>query len=409
MEKNIKKNFIWNIFGLTFNSFNSLFFLIIVKYVNGIDKAGIFTYAFSICCLFYMLSTYFSRTYQVANYEKYHLNDYFSCRIVSSVISFILLLMLSIISGFSLYKIAVILLIMLFRVIESISDCLFAEIQRNGNLYKAGISLTLKAIIGLLVFLLIDVLTKNILISLLGLIIVNFIIFILYDKRNINNIKLKFKSDNIKPILVKAFPVFIFSFLGIYLANSQKYVLTYYADNSIQTIFGIIIMPATVLSLVGNYLILPFINVLTTYYKDNKYSDFIKLSVKIILFLLIIGVICIIGCYFLGIPVLNLIYGMELNEYKMLLMIIMIASVLFALSMILSNLLTVLDSNKIQSVLYLISSIISTAVSIYLISNYGIDGAVYSYLISFIINTLLYLIVFVIKAKSIKNLCYAKK
>jgi hypothetical protein len=54
MKKNIK-NFIWNNIGLTFNSFNSLFFLIIVRYINGTDIAGVFTYSFSLCCLFYII------------------------------------------------------------------------------------------------------------------------------------------------------------------------------------------------------------------------------------------------------------------------------------------------------------------------------------------------------------------
>ena len=37
MKNNLKKNVIWNTLGLTFNSFNSLFFLIIINRINGID------------------------------------------------------------------------------------------------------------------------------------------------------------------------------------------------------------------------------------------------------------------------------------------------------------------------------------------------------------------------------------
>ena len=52
MQVNLKKDFIWNMIGSTFSSFNSLFFLIIVTRINGSNEAGIFTFAFSTACYF---------------------------------------------------------------------------------------------------------------------------------------------------------------------------------------------------------------------------------------------------------------------------------------------------------------------------------------------------------------------
>ena len=36
MNGNLKKNFIWNMIGMTLNSFNSLFFMIIVTRLNNL-------------------------------------------------------------------------------------------------------------------------------------------------------------------------------------------------------------------------------------------------------------------------------------------------------------------------------------------------------------------------------------
>ena len=63
----LRKNFIWNLIGLSFYGFISLFLLIIVKRINGLDISGIFSYAYSICTLFFYISLYYSRTYQIAN------------------------------------------------------------------------------------------------------------------------------------------------------------------------------------------------------------------------------------------------------------------------------------------------------------------------------------------------------
>ena len=72
MEKDIqfKKNFIWNIIGTGFNAFNSLFFMIAITRINGVDNAGIYTIAYSTACILYMIGIYAGRIYQVTESNK---------------------------------------------------------------------------------------------------------------------------------------------------------------------------------------------------------------------------------------------------------------------------------------------------------------------------------------------------
>ena len=72
--KLLKKNVIWNTIGVTLNSFNSLFFLIIINRINGIDDGGIFSFAFSLACLLFVIGIYAGRTYQVSDIRD-ELND----------------------------------------------------------------------------------------------------------------------------------------------------------------------------------------------------------------------------------------------------------------------------------------------------------------------------------------------
>ena len=69
-DKGFRKNFIWNIIGTTFNAFNSLFFMIIITRVNGLENAGIFTLAFSTACILYIIGIYAGRIYQVTEASK---------------------------------------------------------------------------------------------------------------------------------------------------------------------------------------------------------------------------------------------------------------------------------------------------------------------------------------------------
>lgn len=404
MEENTKKNTLWNTIGLTFNSFNSLFFLLIVRWINGLSISGIFSYAFSLCSLFYIVSTYFSRTYQIANYDgNKNLSQFFTTRSLFSVLSLVIIFLFSVLSGFTAEKISIIIFIMLFRTIEALSDCLFGYIQEHGLLYKVGISYTIKALTGLFVFFIIDLITKNINIALVGLVVINIIVMMLYDMKNVHILssgeKIRTDFSRVKMILKEAFPIFAFSFLSIYMSNAQKYVMTYFISNELQSIFGILIMPATMLGLVGAYLIMPFITRLNSLYKEEKLKDFFRVSMKILAALFIVGLLALIVCFFIGIPVLNILYNYDLSKYRMGLEIIILGSIMAAATMIMSNILTIIKSNVSQLVIYLFSSLISTGLSMIFTKAFGLDGAIWAYFISYTVCFVTFFAFFVYRLK----------
>ena len=99
MKNNLKKNFIWNSVGSIIYSFTSLFYMIISTRVLGIDKAGIFTFAFSTANILQVLGIYAGRTYQVTETnEKISDSDYYYNRIFSCIFMVIIGFM------FCLYK-----------------------------------------------------------------------------------------------------------------------------------------------------------------------------------------------------------------------------------------------------------------------------------------------------------------
>lgn len=401
----LRKNFIWNLIGLSFYGFISLFLLIIVKRVNGLDISGIFSYAYSICTLVFYISLYYSRTYQIANYDNNKsFNQFISARVLSVILSLFLILMFCFVSKFDTFKIIVIMLLMLFRSVDAISDTFYGYLQEHEKLYQVGISYTLKSVIGTFLFLVVDLITNNICLSIGALLFVNVVFFYLYDYYNFKKLykdRILFDISNIKLIAKEAFPIFIFTFLAIFLSNAQKYVLVYISSNELQSIFAMIIMPATVLSLVGNYLINPFINKLNLFFKNGEIKEFNSLSMKIILSLFLIGIVGVFVCYFIGIPILNIIYSINLDQYRICLTIIIFASILNALSMIFSSLLIILNKNNIQTLFYLISSVIAVFVCLF-ISDDVIMAATLSYLISYSFNIIVYYLYYCYVVKKLK-------
>ena len=157
--------------------------------------------------------------------------------------------------------------------------------------------------------------------------------------------------------------------------------MDFVSDATLQNIYGIILMPGTVLSLCAQYIINPYIVPLTDLFKRKKYNEFRRTLLKIIAVICFLGILCIIGAYILGIPVLNLIYGIELSKYKTDLLIIILGSIFVALIAVISSGLTILNKNYIQMYIYIFSSILSTVLGIVLINQFKVLGASLTYLI----------------------------
>ena len=387
-----RKNFIWNFLGLTINSFNSLFFLVIVNRINGDIDAGIFTYAFSLICLLYFIGIFFSRTYQISNKDNINNKEFIVNRIISCIIMLLITLILILIHKYDFYKSLIIISITLFRLLEAFADVLYGIEQKNGKLYEAGYSMFIKGIIGVILFGLIDYLTKNLLLACFSLSFTNLLFILLLDiPKSKIYIEKEINKNNIFKIYKITYPIFLFSFLNIYLVNASKYMLDIFDTATIQNIYGIILMPGTILSLCGQYILNPYITKLSEYYNKKEYVTFKKTIKNICILMIAIGIICEIVCYFLGIPVLELIYGINLNKYKFHLMLIIFGAIFLAIIAVFTTALTIFKKYNLQMYIYIISSMISVIISYLLVKEYKITGACIEYSLIMIFQTITYL------------------
>ena len=410
IDKNkFKKNFLWNMIGMTCNCFNSLFFMILITRINSMDDAGIFTLSFSIACLVYSIGTYAGRVYQVTNVnDSITDSDFIIHRAITCVMMVFISLMYCFISGYSLYKFTVVILLCIYKSLEAFSDVLYGVVQKNNNLYQVGISLTIKSVFALILFVVVDIVTRNIIYSILFAILAWILVIVLYDFKNVNYVskfKLHFNISSLRDIFKNGFFVFIINFLSSYIVNAPKYALDGRASNELQAIFGIILMPATLISLGVQYFIQPFLEQLTSSFKNNDKKAFNKVVIKLLFITSGLGVICLIGAYILGIPVLSLVYGLELSAYLFELEIIIFGSILFALSLILSSALITVRYNFIQFIVFVITSVFGFFISIILITRFSIDGAAYAYSCIMLLEFFLYGLIYLMLQKNLfKNL-----
>lgn len=401
-KSNMRKNFIWNIIGSTLCAFNSLFFMIVVTRINGEDVAGLFTFAFSTACLFYIIGIYSGRTYQVTDNDKLVSDsDYIYSKFITCLIMIISGITFCFFKNYNSSKFMVILGLTIFKSLEAFSEGIYAIIQKNEQLYKVGISLFFKAVIGLFIFIIIDLFTKNILYSVLGVIFINLLIIILYDLKNLEVVGFKLKRFNklsIKTILIGGFYTFAFTILTQYVINAPRYSIDNFFADKYQTIFGIIIMPSTLIALLAQFVIQPYLTKLKESLSLSK-REFNKVTMKLSLSLFLMGIVCIVVAYFLGIPVLEFVYNIELSDYLLELLMIIFGATLYGITVVLSSSLIIIRNTFSQLIIFLIVTVFDLVFSDILVKKYLIMGASSTYLLTMLLLLILYIIIYVIGLK----------
>lgn len=396
MEENLnfKKNFIWNILGTGFNAFNSLFLMIIVTRINGVNDAGIYAIAFSTACVLYVIGTYVGRVFQVTEKDKTFTDkDFIINRIISISIMIVCTIIFVIVRKYDIYKAIVFILLAIYKALEAFSDVLYGVMQRKDVLYKVGQSYFIKAILTIGVFGIVDLLTKNLIISCVSIIIVWISVGCLYDiptvRKMLNN-RGKLVFSNSLKIFKTGLYIFLITFMSIYVLNAPKYAIDEIMDDTYQAIFGIIVMPSTAICLFGQFLIHPYLNKFAELNENKKYKEIEKLQTKIISYIFLFGIVSAIIAFFIGIPVLQIIYGIDLGGYREMLVAIIIAATFYNIAMMYSNVLTTMRYTRIQFVVYLIDVIIAFFISNFLTKIHGVRGATEAYFTVMIMLFVLY-------------------
>lgn len=397
-KKIFLKNFIWNILGTGLNSFNSLFFLIIVTRINGINDAGIFSIAYSTALILYTIGLYSGRICQVTDIEnKVKDKDYIVNRIITSILMIIIAIGFVFIKQYSDYKMWMFILLCTYKSTEAFADILYGIMQKNEMLYKSGQSLTIKSLGGLIIFLLVDLLTHNLVWACASIILLNIITIFVFDFflvcKKLINFDAKVNIENVWQIFKSEFFVFANSFAGIYVLNAPKYAIDTYLTEDIQAIFGYIMMPATVITLFTQFIFMPYLNKLKELYEKKNMKSFKGIAFKIKMAVVAFGAFSSAAAFVIGPEVLSMIYGENLIDYRINLTAILASYIMYGISYVNLVLLTTTRDTFVQFIVYVITMIVAFLGSNILVENLQINGATISCAVTLGVQFILYTIV----------------
>lgn len=396
-----KKDYIWNSLGSLLQSAISPVLLIVITRLNGIDDSGLFSFAISLSVVFWAVSLWGGRTYQVSDIKReFSSGGYVAVRFVASLIVAISAVAFCFLNGYNTTKTGLIMILVTFKILESIADSLYGVMQIHHKLYIAGISLTMKAMLGFAAFIAVDIVTKNVIYGTLAILLINMLIIFLYDilwVRRVETISISKKLckeyiTQAVVIMKRTSAVFVVVFLTMFSLNIPRYFLDKSHPDQIGY-FGIMAMPITLLGLFISFIIQPNVVNLSELLAKRKLKEFAQVVSKMNYITFGIGVLSVVLSYLIGVWVFNTVFGININNFRLDLTIMVIGAAANAFVSIYVNLLIIMRRFKGQFYTLLLTDILAVVMSMCLIEHLAMLGSVLVFmLISFLQLALLLVI-----------------
>ena len=407
MEAQNKKNIFWNTIGISSNSFYAMIILILVTRVNGLEVQGEVFIAFYIASIFHAIGVYGGRIYHISDIKQEFTNsNYVSLKFVTILLMFIVAFVFCLASGYTWSRIGLVFIFLLFRAIESIGDAYLGIMERNYRLDLNGKSMTLKTLMGLVMFTIINLLTMNVYLASMAFILSFGLVLLFYDMRIVarfDKIVIGFGAPILK-LLRSCFSIFIFAFLTLLILNITRIVVDQFLDLEMMGIYNILFMPASIMALCAQFIFQPFIMELTLSLKNKDYERFRKRVWQLFMALFGAGVVVIVGALLIGIPVMSFVFGEDLVGYRWSLAVMILAGVLGGGCLAFSMLLTIMRQLRIQIVIFVATFIVGIIASVFFVGTYGIYGAFIGFAITNMVQLTMFLSSYIIKYKRYKGM-----
>lgn len=385
-DVNDRTKFFWNMMGSLATSLSSMVLLIVVNRVCGAIAGGIFSLGIATSQLMLIIGTFEVRNYQSTDIkEAVEFKDYFTFRILTCIVMMLISTLYVLINHYSVEKAVVTLLLCGYKMLDAFSDVFQGEFQQKDRIDLSGKALALRTTTSTLAFMAILIFTKDLMWASLSMIIVSVVCCLLYDCQLVKyfaKMTFKISPSEVKKIAIDCLPLFINSFLLMYISNAPKYAIDRYLDEEIQNAFSIIFMPTFVVNLFAIFVFRPLLTKLAVAWEGKDRERFLTPIYKGMLYITGFSVVCLGGAFFLGLPILSLLYGVDLSEYRAELMIAMLGGCFTAFATIFLFALTVMRKQYIMLIVYVVAGLSAVALAPILVQQYGMLGASAAYMIS---------------------------
>ena len=335
---------------------------------------------------------------------KYSFNDYLLSRVSTSclmlIITAIYMVRGIVLLEYSLYKTAVILLMSLLKLTDAVEDVYHGRLQQKGRLDIGAKCMALRYIGVLLIMAIMLIISHNLIISMLITLIFSWAFFLwtfqLFSVHLEKEEKESLKSSKQVALFKECFPIAAGGFLMIYIANAPKYAIDANMNEMVQATFNYIFMPVYVINTLSTFIFQPMISKMALSLELGNMTHFLTSFFRQIAVIFAICVGVIVGGFLLGIPVLSVLYNMNLRDNKYAFMVLLFGGCLLAFASFFAVCITILRKQKWLLIGYIIPAAVEMFGANTIVYNYGLEGAAWMYTLLVAVQMIIFITIFVL-------------
>lgn len=383
-DGNIERDsYIWNMIGSMLMAFQSVIMLMILTRTLGLLDAGIFTIAYANANLFLTIGKYGMRYFQVSDVKnQFAFNEYRISRVITTIVMIAVAVLYTMYAssgnGYSMEKTQVILWMCIFKVVDVLEDVYHGLYQRKNRLDIASRVMSVRMVITIMVFGIGLILLKDLLFALIITTVVTTILFFLFTLWTFPTFQIpKEKVDwkKVGLLLKLCFPLFAGSFLSFYIGNAPKYAIDAMLTDELQACYGFIAMPVFVIGLLNSFIFNPMLYQMSVLWNERKIKKFVLKACIQGGIVAAITIICIIGAYLIGVPVLSWLYNTDLSLYREELLVLLLGGGFLGLSGLLNAVITIIRKQNSLMWGYGVVSVLAYMFSNKVVGEYKMMGA----------------------------------
>ena len=402
-----KSAYVWNTLSALFNSFQTVIILMVISRIDPINDAGTFVIAYAVANLLVMIGRYGIRQFQASDIEEqFSFSEYFILRIITSVVMIILgcgyIFYMYHFGSYSSSKAAVVLLICGLRTLDAFEDVIHGMFQQHARLDICGKILSIRYITFISEYIIIYFRSHNLILTSAVCLITNMLLCLYMNTtilKDFNHKKISPKAVNIKKLSIDCFPIFVSTFLMTYMGNAPKYAIDVALTSQEQAQFNYIFMPVFIISLMSTFIYQPMINRLSIIWAKHNMKHFWGLIAKQCVLISIMTLVVLAGGWLLGLPVLSIVYGVNLMTFKTEFMLLLLGGGCLAFVNFFTMIITITRFQKYLIVGYAFISLLFFILGKDVAVKYNIIGISAFYTLLMLLLAIIFFVYIIIIAK----------
>ena len=207
--------------------------------------------------------------------------------------------------------------------------------------------------------------------------------------RKFTDAQIRLDFSKAKEILIACFPLFVSVFVMLYISNAPKYAINTYCTDVIQNRYSILFMPAFAINLMSQFVLRPLLTTMAKLWTGGEIRKFTGNVMKMMIGLAVITAAGVLGAWLLGIPILNLLYHVNLAQDRPVLLWVMIYGGLNAINIFLYDMIAVTRNQKWLLIGYAAAAVTIFFLTPAMVQQSAMTGAILSSIIAILLLDLI--------------------